>query len=107
MAVESQSGPCMIAFTTAVTYASPLATDDRGCSETSSLGTTHETAGRTPFVAAPKKLPIDWMLPSWPSCWTVVNHGSGFQIPGVFASWRTGAHVAASSSQSGSVPGKT
>ena len=45
------------------------------------------------------------MLPSWPSCVTSVNDGSGFQMPGVCGTCWTGAHVIAESfSQSGSVP---
>ncbi len=45
------------------------------------------------------------MFPSWPSWLTSVNDGSGFQMPGVWGPCCTGAHViAASFSQSGSVP---
>ena len=55
--------------------------------------------------AAAKKFDSDWMLPSCPSSRTVSKYGSGFQIPGLPRCCRTGAHdIAASLSQSGSVP---
>jgi hypothetical protein len=38
------------------------------------------------------------MLPSWPSVFTSVNDGSGFQIDGVWAPWATGLQPAAVSS---------
>ena len=48
-----------------------------------SSGTTQETWGRVPARAESRKREVSWMLPSWPSCFTVVNEGSGFQISGV------------------------
>jgi hypothetical protein len=45
------------------------------------------------------------MFPNWLSAFTVSNHGSGFQIPGVLAFCWTGAQLSAAGfSQSGSVP---
>src|SRR5262249_28128296 len=88
-------------------YACPVAIDAGGCSETLWFGITQATFGRLPPLASSKKSPTERMLPSWPSCRTVVNHGSGFQMPGVAADWEIGAQVASPSSQSGSVPGKT
>jgi hypothetical protein len=58
-------------------------------------------------LAATKKLRIGLMFRSWWSRRTVVNHGSGFQIPGVAALCKTGRQAAAPSSQSGCAPAKT
>ena len=45
------------------------------------------------------------MLPSWWSACTVLNQGSGFQMPGVWEFWFTAPHVSAAEFwQSGSVP---
>jgi hypothetical protein len=45
--------------------------------------------------------------PSWWSSRTVSNHGSGFQMPGVFAFCGTDPHNMSPSAQSGCKPGKT
>jgi len=47
------------------------------------------------------------MLPSWLSCFTVVNQGSGFQISGVPAFCGFALQVAAPLAQSGWVPSAT
>ena len=60
-------------------YFSPSLTRFCGCSLTDDVGTTHDTAGSEPFCAAPTKLVIDWMLPSWSLSWTVSNFRSGLK----------------------------
>src|SRR4051794_3009273 len=108
IAVDFQSGPRMIAFTTDVTHAWPELTRAGGCSLTPSLGITHDTFGSVPRRAARKKFVTDWMFFNWPFWRTVVNHGSGFQIPGVPALWWWLLQkTAPSSRQSGSSPLKT
>src|SRR6202035_3025896 len=105
IAVLLQSELFITALTSPVTNVWPSLTSDGGCSDTSPLGTSHETAGRLPCCAAEKKYRIDSMLPSCPSFWTSVKDGSGFQIPGVCGPCWTGAQlIEASFSQSGSVP---
>ena len=100
-----QSGLRMSALINPVTYVCPALTSPGGCSETTALGTTHETAGSAPALAAAKKLLIDWMFPRCPFCRTVSKYGRGFQIPGVKGPCWTGAQDSAESfSQSGSVP---
>src|SRR5437867_115906 len=105
MAVELQFGLCMIAFTSVVTYACPAETSPGGCSLTFPVGAIQDTDGSVPLRAALKKLRSDVMLSSCQFSRTVSNQGSGFQIPGVFASCGIALHtMAESSSQSGSVP---
>ena len=70
------------------------------------FGMTHETAGKRPRRAAAKNFLIGSTFRSSWSRRTVSNHGSGFQIPGVFALCRTGLQTIASSSQSGCAPGE-
>src|SRR5712691_10687899 len=97
----------MIELITCVTNAWPSVSRPGGCSLTLEFGVTHDTAGKVPVRAAAKKLDIEVMLQSWWLLRTVSNHGSGFQIPGVFGLWRTALQSIAPSSQSGSVPLKT
>ena len=52
MAVDDHWGLFITAFTTLVANDWPARTDDGGCSLTSPLGTTHETAGSVPFRAS-------------------------------------------------------
>src|SRR5258708_2445845 len=95
----------MIALISPVTYVWPALTSEGGCSETLPFGSIHDTAGSVPFCAAVKNLLSDWTLATWPSGWTSVKCGSGFQTPGVVAPWGTDVHTTAESfSQSGSVP---
>ena len=54
IAVWSQSGPCMAAFTTLVTHAWPLPMSSGGCSPLFVVGMTHDTLGRVPSAAAEK-----------------------------------------------------
>src|SRR5207248_10706121 len=107
MAVLSHSGPRMAALMSRVTYFSPALTVPGGCSLTDWLGTIQDTAGRRPRRAAVKECASEAMLWSWWSSRTVVNHGSGFQIPGVWAFCGTGLQDIASSAQSGSEPLET
>src|ERR671933_1488018 len=107
IAVDLQSGPRMAAFTSLVTYVWPAVTRPGGCSLTAPGGLTHDTAGSVPVRAASKYCDSETTFPTWPSACTVVNEGSGFQIPGVFAPCRTDSQIMSSSSQSGSVPEKT
>ena len=103
-----QSGLRMIALINPVTYVWPALIRPGGCSDTVPFGVIHDTAGRSPSLAAVKKLGNGSMSPSWSSCWTSVKYGSGFQMPGVLAVWTTGAHdIAALSSQSGWLPAST
>ena len=95
----------MTALISVVTYAWPADTRPGGCSLTFCAGVIHDTAGSFPAFAAVKKLRRDVMLSSCQFSRTVSKYGSGFQMPGVFASCGIAAHVtAASSRQSGSVP---
>src|SRR5947209_14635294 len=95
----------MIALIRPVTYVWPALTSAGGCSETRPLGLIQETAGSSPALAWAKKSDSGRMLPTSPSWRTVSKYGSGFQIPGVFDPWATGAHdIAAFDSQSGSAP---
>jgi hypothetical protein len=103
IAVELQSGLRMTAFTSFVTYASRDETRLGGCTLTRSFGATHATAGNSPRRAAVKKSRSGAMSWSCPPARTVAKYGSGFQIPGVFESCRTGAQTFESSAQSGCV----
>ena len=85
-----------------------MLTSAGGCSLTAPFGTTQLTAGRVPAWTSAKKLSSVWTFPTSLSWRTVVNEGSGFQIPGVPADCGSGGQVIApSSSQSGSVPSAT
>jgi len=68
------------------------------------FGTIQETAGIVPAFAAARNASSFWMLPSWPSSWTVVKPGSGFQIEGTPTICVFGAQVIAPVSQSGCAP---
>src|SRR3954451_21411175 len=95
----------MTALTSVVTYAWPKLTLLGGCSLTSPLGTTQDTAGSVPCCTSTKNCETFWMLPVSPSCCTVVNQGSGFQIVGTPTACNLGGQlIASSSSQSGSYP---
>ena len=50
--MELHSLECMIVLITFVTYASPVAMFEVGCSESIPFGITHETAGSWPALAA-------------------------------------------------------
>jgi hypothetical protein len=56
MAVESQSGPCIAALTSRVTYAIPVRTVDAlvGCSLVAEVGKIHATDGSDPSAADPR-----------------------------------------------------
>src|ERR1051326_707351 len=90
MAVLSQSGPCITVLIRLVTYKLAAADRSRRPSLSAAFGITHETAGRFPLLAAAKKFERSWTLPNWLSSRTVSNHGSGFQMPGVWADWSVG-----------------
>ena len=102
--MELQSGLRMIAFTSPVTYACPLLTRAGGWSLTAWLGVIHETDGSVPRFAAFRNESSGAMSASCWSCFTSVNHGSGFQIPGVFAFCGTALQSISSSAQSGCEP---
>ena len=74
---------------------------------TGSVGISQDTAGSRPRRASRKNQRIDVTFRVWPSSRTVPNHGNGFQIPGVRASWWIAAQTISSSLQSGCVPVKT
>ncbi len=57
--------------------------------------------------ASLKKCFMDTTFRTCLSWRTVVNHGSGFQLPGVLALCGTDPQIISSSSQSGSVPVNT
>ena len=64
----------------------------------------HLAAGREAMEALGAPVVVVCPLPSSPSCFTVSNEGSGFQIPGVCTFCRRSWHAELSSRQSGSVP---
>src|SRR5437016_199258 len=104
MAVDFQSGLCITASTRLVTYLWPSWTLAGGCSLFFWLGTTHDTAGSVPLLAAARNAVVGWMLPSSWAWRTVSNQGSGFHMPGVRGACLGGVHAIASSSQSGWIP---
>src|SRR3954451_17397926 len=87
IAVDFQSGPRITALTRIVTHSCPALTRAGGCSLTRLFGTIQETFGSLPRRAALKTFVTEVTFLSWPPARTVVNHGNGFQIPGVFALW--------------------
>src|SRR5919202_4506013 len=107
IAVDFHSGPRIAALTSFVTYVWPALTRPGGCSLTEPVGLIHDTAGSVPVRAALKYRDSETTSPICRSSCTVVNQGSGFQMPGVFAPCFTDSQIIASSSQSGSVPEKT
>src|SRR3954452_12548413 len=104
IAVDFHSGLRISMLTIPVTYAWPTLIRAGGCSLTLCDGVTHETAGSVPLRAAWTKSRNGATFALWPSCLTVVNHGSGFQIPGVEAFCGIVVQNIVSSSQSGSPP---
>src|SRR5215813_9306773 len=96
----------MIALIALVTYACPRVTSAGGCSLTRLLGVSHETSGSVPALASAKKSCIGTMFPSWWSWWTVLNHGNGFQMPGVYEFCHFVLQTIPPSSQSGCAPEK-
>src|SRR5436190_2191692 len=104
IAVDFQALERMIEFTTPVTYACPRETSAGGCSLTLSVGTTHEIDGSLWCARSLNNAGSGSMLRSWWSSRTVSKYGSGFQMPGVFEFWGTGAQNILSSAQSGWVP---
>ena len=104
MAVDFQSGPCMIMLISPVTYDWPFVIRAGGCSLTAFVGATQETAGRRPAFAALSKLVERPEVGELMSVWTSSNQGSGFTMPDVVEFCGTGAQNIALFLQSGSWP---
>ena len=93
--MSRQSGLCMIALMSSVTYALAGADERGGCSLTLLFGYDPGDGGQRAVFAAGKKLLSVCMLPSWLSWLDGLEVRSGFQMPGVLAFCGTGAQVTA------------